>query len=266
MGKLGLIAIHGMGKTERTFADQFFEDVRDRLSNSQRSRMETTTVYYQDILQPHEEAYFSKSKRKLDWLELRQFVLYGFCDAASLESRKEGTESPYYLAQKEILNAFRRLFQLNGADAPIVVVAQSLGGQVLSNYLWDALKDGTPKNGIWSVPPTLSTEEEKVCRGRTVERLFTTGCNIPVFVAGHPSDRIRPIPRPNENFRWENYYDKDDVLGWPLQTLSEDYKRLVKDRQINAGFFSGITPFSHTRYWKDRDFLKPLVRHIKQLI
>ncbi|MCK7611167.1 hypothetical protein [Roseibium sediminicola] len=266
MGTLGLIAVHGMGKTEANFADKFFEDVRDRLSDAQSAKLETATVYYQDILQPHEEAYFNKTKRKLDWLKLRQFVLYGFCDAASLESRKEGAQSPYFLAQKKILQTLKRMHSLNGKTAPIVVVAQSLGGQVLSNYLWDALKKDQPANGIWSSPPQLSPDEEWVCRGRTIERLFTTGCNIPVFVAGHPANKIKAIPKPNDRFRWDNYYDEDDVLGWPLKDLSESYKKLVTDRKINAGFFSGITPFSHTQYWSDRDFLIPLVGHLKRLI
>lgn len=266
MSKLGLLAIHGMGTTKPDFADDFFDDVCDRLSASQASELATQTVYYQDILQPNEKAYYDKTKRKLDWLKLRQFVLYGFCDAASLESQKAGKDSPYFRAQLKILNALKDLSDKLVKNAPIVVVAQSLGGQVFSNYLWDAAPGRKPANGVWSSPPALSKHEEKICRGRSIHRLYTTGCNIPIFVAGRPSKDIKAITKPNSKFRWENYYDEDDVLGWPLSELSNSYAKLVTDRKINAGLFNGFTPMSHTRYWKDRDFLKPLASDLKRLL
>ena len=59
----------------------------------------------------------------------------------------------------------------------------------------------------------------------------------------------------------------DRFLSLKFPELSRSrYKALVNDRKINAGFFSGITPYSHTQYWRDSDFLNPLVRHIKRLI
>lgn len=266
MGTLGLIAVHGMGSTEPDFAEGLFESVRDRLTSKQRSRLETTSVYYQDILQPNEQAYFDKVKQELDWLKLRKFLLFGICDAASLESQKDGPNSPYFLAQKRLLDAFQRMHALLKPGVPIFVVAQSLGGQVVSNYLWDASRKKKPANGVWSAPPALGPAEEKVCRGKTIHRLYTTGCNIPLFVAGRPASKIKAIPKPNQQFEWQNFYDEDDALGWPLQKLSSSYNKLVNDRNINAGFFTGFSPLSHTNYWNDRDFLNPLVRDIKKAI
>ena len=62
---------------------------------------------------------------------------------------------------------------------------------------------------------------------------MTTGCNIPLFVAAH--DPVVPIDPPATGFEWHNYYDPDDVLGWPLAGLGDDYGRLVTDHPINAG-------------------------------
>jgi hypothetical protein len=97
--------------------------------------------------------------------------------------------------------------------------------------------------------------------------LLTTGCNIPLFVAGF--DKILPFngSKLHPQFKWKNYYDRDDVLGWPLQPLSDEYNHLVEDIEIDSGdFFSSMTPFSHTHYWTDRDFFKPLTETITTLI
>ena len=103
------------------------------------------------------------------------------------------------------------------------------------------------------------------CRGKRVARLITTGCNIPLFVAGRDEEKIKPIKPLNDAFKWLNYYDKDDVLGWPLSQLSPAYAEAVVDKQMNAGFFAGLTPLSHVHYWRDRTFLKALGNELRKL-
>lgn len=64
-----------------------------------------------------------------------------------------------------------------------------------------------------------------------------------------------------------NYFDRQDVLGWPLSPLSESYDDLVQDRQIDVGnYFSSWNPLSHLDYWGDKDFLEPLVDFLRKLI
>lgn len=266
MARLGILTLHGMGNTERDYADDFFEEVKDYLGADLVEHIETESVYYQDILQYNQSTYFKKVKRRLHWDNLREFMLYGFSDAASLEAQKEGESSPYFQAQSKILNALKSLYdRLEGPDRRLIIVAQSLGCQVISNYLWDGTKGAIAANGVWSQPQVFeSPEEEAFCRGKKTVRLMTTGCNIPIFVAGFDREDIKPIPKVHPKFEWHNFYDKDDVLGWPLRDLSDGYAERVKDHPMNAGFLSGFTPMSHSYYWRDRDFLKPLIRHIKK--
>ena len=97
--------------------------------------------------------------------------------------------------------------------------------------------------------------------------MCTIDCNIPIFVAGLPRNQIKPIKKPNNNFVWENYYDEDDPLGWPLEQLSDGYKALVKDHEINAGgILTSWNPFSHGQYWGDSDVIDPLSDHLKLLL
>ena len=42
-------------------------------------------------------------REPIDWVGLRQFLLYGFSDAASLEFKKQEPASPYFQAQEVIL-------------------------------------------------------------------------------------------------------------------------------------------------------------------
>ncbi|MCK5433566.1 MAG: hypothetical protein KAJ03_12535, partial [Gammaproteobacteria bacterium] len=67
--------------------------------------------------------------------------------------------------------------------------------------------------------------------------------------------------------QWHNYYDEDDVLGWPLKPLSGEYRNRVKDHEMNAGgLFKSWNPMSHGGYWKDNDFLAPVSSYIRSLI
>ncbi|MEO1066344.1 MAG: hypothetical protein AAFW47_03075 [Pseudomonadota bacterium] len=267
MAKIALVTVHGMGETETGYASRFFDEIDDRLSSAERAELHTNEVYYQDILQANQVDYFDRVKRRLEWDKMRKFVLFGIGDAASLESQKSGTNSPYFKAQKAICDTLKASFQMLDPGGKLVMVAQSLGGQVLSNYLWDAKPGRSPQNGLWSSPPSFaSAEEEAFCRGGSLVRLYTTGCNIPIFVAGFGRAKITAIDKPNADFKWVNFFDDDDVLGWPLQPLSDSYNALVKDKKVSAGLLSSFTPLSHVNYWKDREVVKPIAQEIKRLM
>lgn len=89
----------------------------------------------------------------------------------------------------------------------------------------------------------------------------------PYLCGGIQRRNIKPITPSNTAFEWKNCYDKDDVLGWPSKPLSDGYKALVQNFEINSGqgadcFTSGMPP-SYNYYWKDDDFLDPVVHDIK---
>jgi hypothetical protein len=84
-----------------------------------------------------------------DTARLRELMLFGFSDAASLEHKKELALSPYWQTQPLIRERLDELFDETGGAAPLAIVAQSLGGQVISNYIWDA-QQPRAYAGIWS--------------------------------------------------------------------------------------------------------------------
>ena len=277
--KLALLIVHGMGDTRPDFHDELIVPLRTRLRDAW-DRIAWRPVYYQPVLQRNERAIFERMRPQLRWEGLRELMLFGLSDAASLEHKKELAMSPYWQTQRLILQRLDELFDEIAAgsagDMPrLAIVAQSLGCQVMSNYIWDA-QQPRAYAGVWSAPlddgvPTDSPRD-RFRRMRSLQLLLTTGCNIPVFVAGHSA--IEPIDRRKlaAGFRWINQFDPDDVLGWPLAQLSPAYAALVQDHAVNAsggtllGGVRSLTPYSHEQYWSTAKVLDRIADEIKEVL
>jgi hypothetical protein len=114
--------------------------------------------------------------------------------------------------------------------------------------------------------------------------MITFGCNIPLFSLAFPL--ARPIRLPGkavrktalrDRSRWLNFYDRDDVLGYPLRALYEknrdalNHQRQTVDRiedyQINVGMPGvDLTPRAHSEYWTDNDLTRPVAEHLRSLL
>jgi hypothetical protein len=276
MPNAALITIHGMGATPRDYALGLFARTRTMLAGDA-DLVDCHAVYYQDILKPNQEAVWARldNDQGLRYAELRRFLLFGFGDAAGLENRKEIDGSVYELAQAAIARALLDAYR-HAPDAAVVFLAQSLGCQVLSSYVYDAQKAFAGRSviaGIWkdvdawslrAFGRLLNDGELRFLACANCTAFLTTGCNIPIFVAAHKELDIKPIAPPTPDFHWVNLYDPDDALGWPLQPLSPGYAALVEDRAINAGhglfevLLKSWNPWSHTAYWDDTTVLAVL--------
>ena len=283
MAQVTLITVHGMGETLPNYADGLMASVRARLGTVADQAV-MRSVYYQKILQDNQQLVWdrTRSQSTVRYDDLRKFVLYGFGDAAGLENRKEIPGSVYELAQGEIARALMSAHAVR-PGMPVVFLAQSLGCQVLSSYIYDAQKAAAGKPvgaGIWrnidawaqqAYGRALTASERGFIGAGTCAGLITTGCNIPIFVAAHKEMHIIPIAPPTALFKWVNYYDPDDALGWPLQPLSGGYRALVEDRAINAndGVLSMVlkswNPLSHNLYWQDDTVLDAIAAMLRRL-
>jgi hypothetical protein len=187
-------------------------------------------------------------------MSLRKFVMEAFGDGVTFERNTTDPDSPYqkihrYLkAQIEEINALISKYD----DAKFVILAGSVGSQLLSTYIWDA------DNNIGIFEKEYADSKNNL---RNLSYLVTIGCNIPLFVSGFRESQIIAFDKRNFEFEWDNYYDKDDVLGWPLKQLSESYNNLVTDYEINTGAYVG----SHLKYWDDNDFTKPFTKKLIEL-
>ena len=272
--KLALLIVHGMGDTAPDFHEELVVPLSLRLQGAW-DRVAWRPVYYAPVLQRNERAIFDRMRPLLRWEGLRELMLFGFSDAASLEHKKELAMSPYWQTQRLIVQQLDELFDELAGAAPLAIVAQSLGCQVMSNYIWDA-QQSRAYAGVWSAPledgVPADSPRDRFRRMRSLQLLMTTGCNIPVFVAGHSA--IEPIDRSKlgADFRWINQFDPDDVLGWPLAQLSAPYAALVEDHAVNAsgntllGRVKSLTPYSHTQYWSTEKVLDRIAGGLQELL
>ena len=273
-----LVPVHGMGETKSNFADGLRRRLQDELGPDW-SRVEFAPVFYQDVLQPNQSRVMKAMKREdIDWLRLREFVLYGFSDAAGLEHAAGRPGSAYEQVQDIIMNTLASAYWSAGGAKPVVLVAQSLGCQVMSNYIWDA-QSSSASYGVWDTDRYDVASDDPALKDflklKSLRYFVTTGCNIPIFVAGFDKADIKPIKTASNGYRfdWYNYYDADDVLGWPLRRLNDAYSRAVdKDIEVNAdkNLIDRITkswnPFSHTGYWEDGSVTRAIGRRLREFL
>ena len=258
--KLALITIHGMGKVKPQYYAGLENKLKRKLGNDW-SKISFQNIHYAEALQkPQDKLWWDIKKTRdndIDATKLRQFFLFSFGDAATLEYSGHKDKKKYLEVQVNIQSALKKAYLDLGEDKskPVVLIAHSLGCQIISNYLWDA---GKTKNIFKETQSNKNLFEFLQLKSMT--NLVTTGCNIPLFVSGL-DDRVC-FNKPNTKLKWDNYYDPDDVLGWPLRQLGDSYK-FIKDHHINAGgLLTSWNPLSHGKYWTDNDLIRPLVNKL----
>lgn len=255
--KIVILTIPGIGTKEVGYSEKFEKDIR-RFTNARvRSNLRVLETYPFSVTQVDQNQ--NNLFRRLDAvnklggiLSLRKFVIEAFGDGVTFERASTEPDSNYrriHTYLKTQIEAANEL--LNDGDV-FVILAASMGVHVLSTYIWDA----DHNNGIFENNP--ATENQNL---RNLDYLVSIGCNIPLFVSGLPEAKITAFDKRNDHFTWDNYYDRDDVLGWPLKQLSDSYNKLVTDYEINTGLYAG----SHVKYWDDNDFTKPFSEKLNSL-
>jgi hypothetical protein len=274
---LAVLTIHGMGNTPETYADDLMERLERKLGTQLWRRIHVGKIYYQNILQQNQVRMFRDMRQnsEIDYIKLRQFLLFGFSDAAGLERKASAAGSPYERAQQAIQGTLNAAWNALGATPkPVMIFAHSLGCQVMSNYIWDSQSPSSGQ-GVWKDSPPTGTEKDNFLRLKSLRALYTTGCNIPIFLAGFPMDELVSFKTKSGgyDFEWHNFYDEDDVLGWPLKPMSPSFSaEVTSDHAINADgglvgkLVSGWNPLSHNEYWKDSEVLNRAARTIQNLM
>ncbi len=265
--RLAVAVTHGMGSQQPEFADEMTDELNGRVGdlNKDPDEIAWRSIYWADILAPRQEEYLlaANQNNDLDYIGLRRFILSTLGDASAYRKLDSPENTAYDLIHGRVRDAIKALDDaLDVDDAPLIVVAHSLGGHIMSNYIWDMQQAGG------NPPPGLSPFELM----QTLAGMVTFGCNIPLFTFAYTT--VVPIEFPaaklpdpgdvRDKARWLNYFDPDDVLGYPLKSINAAYDGVVdEDIPINVGgLFSSWNPLSHNKYWTDNDFTKPVAEFI----
>ncbi|MCY4183733.1 MAG: hypothetical protein OXD45_00230 [Rhodobacteraceae bacterium] len=275
---VAVLAIHGMGSQggnkrpntpkQLTFSRNLHNRVVKEF-NKKEWNFENVAwheVFWADILQQRQDDYLNEIKRGTRWHRIRRFMVRNISDEAAY--RQIPNANTYERIHQRIDETLLDLQQVVDDDVRLIILAHSLGGHIMSNYLWDSQGN----------KPTNSTPFRKA---ETLMAFVSFGCNIPLFTFAYSPNDVKPISRPGTSLKgtkyyletwWHNYYDKDDVLGYPLRDIGNKYTKMVTDRElkdipINAGnLLTFWNLLSHNAYWKPPDFFKPVAKLIKEAI
>ena len=265
--ELVVLVIHGMGSQGKGFAEEMIKEVNKRVDDLGKNSTQIVweDVYWADITEQKQVGYLRSARKNndLDYVKLRKFMLSSFGDASAYRQVPDGSNAVYNRIHSRIAEKVESVYRndLGLKPKPMLVLAHSLGGHIMSNYIWDMQH---------SKDKSLSTFEKM----NYLSGIVTFGCNIPLFTFAY--DKVEPIKFPPAGLpakfkakaKWFNFYDPDDVLGYPLKPINQEYAKVVtRDISINAGgLLSSWNPMSHTQYWTDNDLTKPVAKFISTFL
>jgi len=275
--KIAVAVIHGMGSqgedsqglNDISFSAGLYARLRDHLGAGFFDRVGWREIFWADILQKRQEKYIDESliQKSARWMSARRFVMHNLADAASYRMPGNQHDITYFLIHERVHRTIQRLAQITDENTPLIVLAHSLGGHIMSNYIYD-MTVGTPQ-----LPGSTDFQRLKTMAG-----FVTFGCNIPVFAFSVKPEHIIPIGFPGTKIDpgkrlapwWYNLNDKDDVLGMPLGGLSPGYGDLeaqgeLRDQWVRAGgLLHAWNPLSHSKYWTSRQFYEPVAEVLQK--
>jgi hypothetical protein len=277
--QIAVAVVHGMGSfappkgpksvSVPTYSAKLYQNVRNAIGADKFDKtIAWEEVFYSDILAENQDKFLTRLGTSVAHGEIRNFVVNNLGDPASYSANPYDADNSVYIPIRErIEKTMASLAAKIEPGAPLVILAHSLGGHVISNHIWDSQH---PEKSInKSASFTLMNR---------VAALVTFGCNIPLFTFALSYDNIVPIAFPGSALTpsktvkpwWHNYYDRDDPLGYPLAQTGKGYTALktkgsLADIEINAGsIFTSWNAFSHNGYWADIDLAVPLADLLNQ--
>ncbi len=278
--KIAVAVVHGVGSQKADFAKTFTARLKKRfadeivgLATEPEQELQVRGVYWANVLADKEaELQRRFASVRLDWDEARKIMIELGGDALAYQLNRQGrpADSPgtYEQIHMTFAGTLRALVKDAGEDAPLCVIAHSLGTIIASNYIWDLEKEQVPE-------PVASMNTGSVLEsGRTLTSLYTAGSPLAVWSLRY-SDFGEPVTFPPDlidRYRgapseWVNFYDHDDVIGYPLKTLNSSYeKNVTEDLAVNVGHLAtGWTPASHVGYWNDREVVARIAEGLARL-
>ena len=272
--KLGLLLIRGSGHSGFKRQERFLDRLNIKLAKSgiDPEQVAHEVVDWYGPLQEQQELVLqriSKAGIRMKSKLTRQLIITNIGDLINYGGKPGFPHFGYDETHKKVHTTILKLKKQLPENAPLLIIATSMGTEIINDYIMDRQKAAREKKE----DPMGSSPFE---RFETLTGLFTLGNNLPIFAASYHIDEIRPIEFPSPHLPsglrdiavWENYFDKNDSMGYPLKPLNGHFKNhaILKDIRINTGGpLTSWNFFSHFGYWRSRKLVKRLASYIKLL-
>jgi len=270
MKKIGVFLIRGAGKSDNHEQKKFVEKLN---ANLQKSGVDPDMLYYEyaDWYGPTQynqekllDRYISKGYTKMG-SALNRFILFLVSDMVAYTGEPNKPGNSYLETHGELHKSFLRMKNELPEGAPLIIIASSLGTEIISNYIWD-------RQHATGTDPFGGSAFE---RFETLTAVYMFGNINPIYITAYDIDKAEPFGFPHEALParlrpmayWGNFFDRNDPLGFPLKPVNEFYNaRVTEDVETNAGgLFFSWNAGSHLGYWKSRKIRKKIAAYIKQL-
>jgi hypothetical protein len=271
MKKLGVLILRGSGDTGFHRQEKFIDKLNKRLL---KKKLQTSDICYSYAdwygpLQEQQEKLLQRMNDEpglnLRSKTIRKLLITNIADLITYGGLPGFPGDAYHRMHKLVHDAIIQLKIQLPDNGPLVILASSMGTEIINNYIWDR------QQGYDADIYGASAFE----RLETLAGLFTFGNNIPIFASSFDIDELQPIrfPMPglDEKYQtiaiWQNYYDKNDPLGYPVKFLNRNYAGAnVSDIQVGVGNpLSAWNILSHFGYWTSRKVEKIICNFIAEL-
>ncbi|WP_257347110.1 chemotaxis protein [Pseudalkalibacillus decolorationis] len=277
---IAVAVIHGAGIQRDDFAEILIENLQKSLKKRLEKEDYQYTgeefifqpVYWGKVFNARESELWENMQKggNLDFKRLRKFFIEFLGDAVAYQPTKKGYQN--YERVHEIYNkTLKELSQKAGEKAPLAVIGHSLGSVITSNFFYDLQERPNQMRYLTEMLENATPLE----RGDTLAQFISLGSPLALWSLRYASfDRPIQVPAPefsnvypNGKGSWINIYDRDDILAFPMRTLSDAYESAVKeDIEMNVGnVLTSWNPASHLGYVKDKDILDLLTDQLIQL-
>jgi hypothetical protein len=269
--KLGIFLIRGGGKEGSEEQEKFVEKLNRLLKEK---GIDTSQIHYEyanwygPTQRRQEELLrrFFNSGQNIKAKGLRRFILFLVSDIVAYIGEPNRTSSAYRDTHAQIHKSVLNLKAALAEGAPLLVIASSLGTEIISNYIYDRQN---PK-GIDTLGST-AFERMEMLTG-----MFMFGNINSIYLPAYDLDQVKPFQFPPAKLTdklkqiayWGNIYDKNDPMGYPLKPVNAAFNAMVtEDIQINSGgWLSSWNAASHLGYWKEKKVLQRIAAYIQQVM
>lgn len=274
-GKHTLVFIHGMGDTEPV---ESFKALRNKIRDSYDrggghrdgdfdNRYEPCFVDWHHITMDAKERVFDAAFAPMEpqrtlvggithpIAAARTFMTFFIGDVAAYVSENNNN------IRVTVWEKMKRGLDLN-PDGPYSIIAHSLGSVIAFDFLFNLFED---RKLFDPIPVPTDPGELDSLRAR-FRGLYTMGSPIGLFMLrkgelwkvddparnGGPPFSIIKNPLSKATHTWTNFYDKEDVIAYPLRRLFDTNPAYNANRSLeDVPVETGWQPVSaHTGYWE----------------
>lgn len=281
--KIAIAVIHGIGKANPSFNDpnspnftsgiaqklkSQFADLLGKTEDWADTTLEFEAIYWAPVLQNLQDELYQRlgiDQKLSSFLGLRDFIFHSLADSVGYQITSSTPPSDRDIYDKVhacFAAGLHRLAQRAGRNAPLCIISHSLGTTIASNYVWD-LQAGRRLKLV---------EDNPLEQGETLALFYTLGSQIAFWSLRYNDFGkavLVPSPKLSTHYpglegEWLNFYDRDDLLGYPIKTINDDYKnKVTADIEVNAGNIAkSWNPLSHNEYWRDDEVTKRIARSL----